>query len=292
MSRAYLSGPGLSQSNHHEYTLGNLTLGKSWGWVLLQSQIWHSQLLLCILPVPASSNLSQASRQPEHCSELKDPTFLWLNPPDPKNPRLLLASPCLAPKGSPTAPFAQGLFPRGDRNRDVAQPRQMLLAKVPASPPGLEAWLARREEWPLPSLNQCVPPDCASWPCPGQRGTQHFVLARKEELKKRPQGERQPEASWGCTAAGSLPVMVVVVLSNTNIPGQGKAYCVGAVPAYCSCQKSVNEWQYLFLHWSGHRRPSMTQFSHQEDAGLMNHCLAVCSIEGCRRHCFACTWLN
>lgn len=128
---------------------------------MLQSQIWHSQLLLCILPVPASSNLSQASRQPEHCSELKDPTFLWLNPPDPKNPCLLLASPCLAPKGSPTAPYAQGLFPCGDRNRDVAQPRQMLLAKVPASPPGLEAWLARREE----VASSLAEPMCATRLC-------------------------------------------------------------------------------------------------------------------------------
>lgn len=57
-------------------------------------------------------------------------------------------------------------------------------------------WLDRKK-WSLPSLNQCVPPDCASWPCPGQRGTQHSVLAGKEELKKRGSGGKAAKGSLG-----------------------------------------------------------------------------------------------
>lgn len=42
-----------------------------------------------------------------------------------------------------------------------------------------------------------MPPGCASWPCPGQRGTQHLVPAGKEELKKRGSGGKAAKSLLG-----------------------------------------------------------------------------------------------
>lgn len=42
-----------------------------------------------------------------------------------------------------------------------------------------------------------MPPGCANWPCPGQRGTQHLVPAGKEELKKRGSGAKAAKSLLG-----------------------------------------------------------------------------------------------
>lgn len=170
---------------------------------------WDRLLLLHILPVPASSsNLPQASRQPEHCFEFKDTTFLGLNPGIPAcywDPAGIAPQPCLAPKGSSTAPSAQGLFLCGDKGnkeqRCGCSPGRCSWQKCQPLPHGWSHGWLDRNKWPLPSLNQCVPPDRASWPCPGQRGTQHFVLAGKEELKKRGSGSQR------CPGDAELPAL-------------------------------------------------------------------------------------
>lgn len=176
---------------------------------------------------------------------------------------------------------------------DVIQPRQMPLAEVPVSPPGLEAWLARQKEVassltePMCATRLCQlalsrserhSASCPSW----KRGAEEEGLRGKGSQKS--PGDAQLPAFclwwwWWCWAAGTFQDKENVI-------------AFGALPTCCSGQENVNEWQCLFLHWSEHRRPSMIQFSHQEDVGLMNHCLAVCNIKGCRRHRCARTWSN
>lgn len=178
---------------------------------------WERLLLLHVLPVPASSsNLSQASRQPEYCSEFKDPTLLWLNPPSPKDPCLLLAR--NAPHCQPM-PCTQRLSHCSLCSGTLFLWKQSCqLTACDARGGGAEQQEHSRTRKRLLHLGQYL----------------HTALARRIWMN------------------GSI-----FFFTDLNTEG-----------------------------------PSMIQFSHQEDVGLMKHCLAVCSIKECRRHCFACTWLN
>lgn len=72
-----------------------------------------------------------------------------------------------------------------------------------------------RKKWPFPSPNWCVPPDCASWPRPGQSGTRHLSMVGKGGAEEEGfGGEKQPKVFWARAAASSVPVMLAAALGG------------------------------------------------------------------------------
>lgn len=107
--------------------------------------------------------------------------------------RALHTNLCLAPKGSPTAPYAQRLFVPAVRHGEPGPQRPWQRRRLRQ---GWQHHLLSRK-WPFPSPNWCVPPDCASWPRPGHSGTQHLSMVGKGGLKKKGSVGKSSQRSSG-----------------------------------------------------------------------------------------------
>lgn len=157
-------------------------------------RFWHSQLrwLLGLAAYPACLCLFQPVPSLQTARTLfwiQRPNISVVKLPSPKGTLPASGQACtplpacaLHPKALPLLLMLRDYFPVVIRTQMWYSPGRCSWQKCQLFPQDWKyGWLERK--WPLPSLNQYVPPDSASWPCPGQTGTQHFVLAGKEELK-------------------------------------------------------------------------------------------------------------